>query len=54
MGSGPPRAEGPVRGLDKEELEEPIGNMLNHNLIRALMASATLTPADLALLDGWD
>ena len=43
-----------VKGLDKEELEEPIGNMLNHNLIEALMASATLTPTDLALLDGWD
>lgn len=43
-----------VRGVVKEELAEPIGNMLNHNLIHALMASATLTPADLALLDGWD
>ncbi|HWC79634.1 MAG TPA: hypothetical protein VG756_06685 [Pseudonocardiaceae bacterium] len=39
---------------DSEELEEPIGNMLNHNLVQALMASATLVPADLALLDGWD
>lgn len=43
-----------VRGVVKEDLVEPIGNMLNHNLIQALMASATLTPADLALLDGWD
>lgn len=43
-----------VRGVVKEDLDEPIGNMLNHNLIQALMASATLTPADLALLDGWD
>lgn len=43
-----------VRGIVREELDEPIGNMLNHNLIQALMATATLTPADLALLDGWD
>jgi hypothetical protein len=38
----------------KEDLMEPIGNMLNHNLIQALMASATLMPSDLTLLDGWD
>lgn len=43
-----------VRGVVKEDLEEPIGNMLNHNLIQALMASGTLVPSDLALLDGWD
>jgi hypothetical protein len=47
------RKEG-VRGLTKAELDQPIGNMLNHNLIQALMANATLTPADLALLDDWD
>ena len=43
-----------VRGLVKEELREPIGNMLNHNLIQALLASATLVPSDLTLLDDWD
>jgi hypothetical protein len=43
-----------VPGLVKEELDEPIGNMLNHNLIQALLASATLKPTDLALLDSWD
>ncbi|HVV19637.1 MAG TPA: FHA domain-containing protein [Pseudonocardiaceae bacterium] len=43
-----------VRGVAKEELVEPIGNMLNHNLIQALMSSATLVPTDLTLLDGWD
>jgi hypothetical protein len=43
-----------VRGVVKEDLMEPIGNMLNHNLIQALMASATLMPSDLTLLDGWD
>lgn len=43
-----------VEGLTKAELDQPIGNMVNHNLIQALMANATLTPADLALLDGWD
>jgi hypothetical protein len=43
-----------VRGVTKEDLDEPIGNMLNHNLIQVLMARATLTSSDLALLDGWD
>ncbi|WP_280269081.1 hypothetical protein [Nocardia wallacei] len=30
---------------------EPVGNTLNHNLIRALMDSTTLVPPDLRLLD---
>jgi hypothetical protein len=41
-----------VRGVVKEDLVEPIGNMLNHNLVQTLMASATLIPSDLTLLDG--
>jgi hypothetical protein len=43
-----------VTGLRKGDLPEPIGNLLNHNLIEALMSTATLTPSDLILLDGWD
>lgn len=43
-----------VRGLTSEELVQPIGNMLNHNLVQALMSTSTLVPADLSLLDGWD
>lgn len=40
----------PVPGLTRECLSEPIGNALNHNLIQALLRSATLVPADLDLL----
>jgi hypothetical protein len=40
-----------VSGLTREEIGEPVGNQLNHNLIRELMESTTLTPADLRLLE---
>ena len=40
-----------VPGLTREEVGEPIGNMLNHNLIRELIDSTTLIPPDLRLLD---
>ncbi|NUS42141.1 MAG: FHA domain-containing protein [Mycobacteriaceae bacterium] len=40
-----------VAGLTREEVGEPVGNTLNHNLIRELMDSAALKPADLSLLD---
>lgn len=41
-----------VPGLTKEEVPEPIGNALNHNLLTELvMNTTTLTPPDLALLD---
>ncbi len=40
-----------VAGLTREEVGEPIGNMLNHNLIRELVDSTTLIPPDLRLLD---
>jgi hypothetical protein len=43
-----------VPGLMKEELVEPIGNMLNHNLVQVLMSTSTLVPSDLKSLDGWD
>ncbi|AUG81042.1 hypothetical protein CFP65_6386 [Kitasatospora sp. MMS16-BH015] len=41
----------PVPGLLREDgVGEPVGNTLNHNLIQALLTSATLLPGDLALL----
>ncbi|MQY17073.1 hypothetical protein [Nocardia macrotermitis] len=38
-------------GLMREEVGEPVGNMLNHNLIRELIDSTTLVPPDLRLID---
>jgi hypothetical protein len=40
-----------VPWLTREELGEPVGNALNDNLIRALLASTTLVPMDLVLID---
>ncbi|GAA2682922.1 MULTISPECIES: FHA domain-containing protein [Actinosynnema] len=40
-----------VSGLTREEVGEPIGNTLNHNLIRELMESTTLVPPDLRALE---
>ena len=40
----------PIPGILRGEMPEPVGNTLNHNLITALLRSATLAPADLALL----
>ncbi|WP_405949398.1 FHA domain-containing protein [Streptomyces prunicolor] len=40
-----------VPWLTREELGEPVGNALNDHLIRALLASTTLVPMDLALVD---
>ncbi|MFD5828081.1 FHA domain-containing protein [Lentzea sp. NPDC060358] len=40
-----------VSGLTRDEVGEPIGNTLNHNLIRELMESTTLVPPDLRILD---
>ncbi|MEV6336229.1 hypothetical protein AB0M12_16080 [Nocardia vinacea] len=40
-----------VAGLTREEVGEPVGNTLNHNLIRELMDSTTLIPPDLRLLE---
>jgi hypothetical protein len=39
-----------VYGLLREEVGEPVGNALNDNLLRELVLSTTLVPADLALL----
>jgi hypothetical protein len=36
-----------------KEVAQPIGNQLNDNLLRELLRTGTLTPADLALLDDW-
>jgi hypothetical protein len=46
-------AEGPdaIPGIRREDgVGEPVGNTLNHNLIRALLRSTTLMPVDLHLL----
>ncbi|WP_312864537.1 FHA domain-containing protein [Saccharopolyspora phatthalungensis] len=40
-----------VPGLTREEVGEPVGNSLNHNLIHELMSGGTLVPPDLCLLD---
>lgn len=40
-----------VPGLTRAEIGEPVGNALNHNLLRELLLSTTLVPPDLAVLD---
>ncbi len=40
-----------VAGLTRDEVGEPVGNVLNHNLILELLLSTTLVPPDLRLLD---
>ncbi|MBB5918841.1 hypothetical protein BJY24_007753 [Nocardia transvalensis] len=40
-----------VLGLTAEDVPQPIGNMLNHNLIRELMLTGTLVPRDLDLIE---
>lgn len=40
-----------VPGLTREEVGEPVGNLLNHNLIQELLMSTTLVPRDLALIE---
>jgi hypothetical protein len=39
-----------VAGLTRTEVGEPVGNMLNHNLILELLESTTLAPPDVRLL----
>ena len=41
-----------VPGTSREEVGEPVGNLLNHNLIQALLKTTTLMPQDLHLLGG--
>lgn len=45
-------SQGGVAGLTREEVGEPVGNALNHNLLTELVASTTLVPPDLTILDG--
>lgn len=40
-----------VAGLRREEVGEPVGNLLNHNLLTALFLSTSLVPKDLELID---
>ncbi|MGH3823973.1 MAG: FHA domain-containing protein [Pseudonocardiaceae bacterium] len=40
-----------VAGMTRDEVGEPVGNALNHNLIFELLLSTTLVPPDLRLLD---
>ena len=40
-----------VPGLTREEVGEPVGNTLNHNLLVELLRSTTLRPADAEILD---
>jgi hypothetical protein len=41
-----------IAGTSRDEVGEPIGTMLNHNLIQELLKTTTLMPQDLRLLDG--
>ncbi|GAA0610307.1 hypothetical protein GCM10010174_29620 [Kutzneria viridogrisea] len=43
-------SRGGVTGLTREEVGEPVGNTLNHNLIRELLETTTLVPPDLRLI----
>ncbi|HEY4004505.1 MAG TPA: FHA domain-containing protein [Pseudonocardia sp.] len=43
-----------VSGLRRDEVGEPVGNTLNHNLVIELLLSTTLAPEDLRLLGDTD
>lgn len=43
-----------VPGMVRDEVGEPVGNALNHNLITQLLLTATLVPPDLAEIDVLD
>ncbi|WP_026359926.1 FHA domain-containing protein [Amycolatopsis nigrescens] len=40
-----------VTGLTRDEVGEPVGNSLNHNLIIELLSTTSLVPTDLSLLE---
>ncbi|WP_232667791.1 FHA domain-containing protein [Pseudonocardia sp. TRM90224] len=40
-----------VAGLTRDEVGDPVGNALNHNLLLELVSSAILVPPDLRMLD---
>jgi hypothetical protein len=44
-------SKGGVSGLTEKEVGTPVGNALNHNLLRELIRSTTLVPLDLAEFD---
>lgn len=44
--------EAGVVGLTREQVGEPVGNAINHNLLRTLLLSTSLVPPDVRLLDG--
>ncbi|MFI6596032.1 hypothetical protein ACIBHX_07275 [Nonomuraea sp. NPDC050536] len=44
-------SRGGVSGLTREEVGQPVGNALNHNLMLELLDSITLVPPDLRLLE---
>ncbi|MEU6999763.1 FHA domain-containing protein [Nonomuraea sp. NPDC046570] len=44
-------SKGGVPGLTREEVGQPVGNTLNHNLLSELLESTTLVPPDLRLID---
>ena len=41
-----------INGLTREQVGEPVGNSLNHNLLLELLISTSLVPPDLRLLEG--
>jgi hypothetical protein len=43
-----------VAGLTREEVGDPVGNALNHNMLVELVSAAVLVPPDLRVLDGLD
>lgn len=40
-----------VAGIMEDEVSQPVGNTINHNLITELLMTTTITKADLALLE---
>lgn len=46
-------SRGGVPGLTEDEVGQPVGNALNDNLLRELLVSTSLIPADLTALDGF-
>jgi hypothetical protein len=43
-----------VPGLTRDEVGDPVGNALNHNMLVELVSAAVLVPPDLRILDPLD
>jgi hypothetical protein len=43
-----------VPGLTRDEVGDPVGNALNHNMLIELVSAAVLVPPDLRILDDAD